>query len=91
MELSYLDLKEKEIINVADGKRLGRLSNIILSQKGGAIGIVVPGSRRIFKGGGDDDIFIPWINILKIGEDVILVELGSALPALQQFNYGSFT
>ncbi|MDR1939960.1 MAG: YlmC/YmxH family sporulation protein [Clostridiales bacterium] len=76
MELSYLELKEKEIINVADGKKLGRLSDLVLTSKGAVIGVVVPGSRRIFKGGADGDIFIPWTSIFKIGDDVILVELG---------------
>ena len=29
MELSFLDLKEREIINVYDGKKLGRIIDIV--------------------------------------------------------------
>ena len=40
------------------------------------IGIVVPNCEskfRLFKS--NDDLFIPWNNIIKIGKDVILVDI----------------
>lgn len=77
METTFCELKGKEVINVLDGKRLGRIIDIVFDTCCGRIlGIVVPCYNRswnIFKTA--DDIFIPFNNICKIGEDVILVEV----------------
>ncbi|MDR3263350.1 MAG: YlmC/YmxH family sporulation protein [Clostridiales bacterium] len=81
MELTFLDLREKEVINITDGKKLGRITDIVMSGKGKIIGIVTPGERKLFKSGSDTNIFVPWCNIIKIGDDVILIELGGTLPA----------
>lgn len=74
-ELSYCELRSKEVVNSVDGRRLGRIVDIVFSSNGGEIcGIVVPYSRKamFFK---SRDVFIPWECIKKIGEDVIIVEL----------------
>lgn len=74
MELSFADLKEKEIINVVDGKKLGRIIDILFDTDNGFVrGIVVPGERKFFKK--SEDIFIPLEKLKKIGDDVILVRL----------------
>lgn len=72
MELSFLDLKEREIINVFDGKKLGRVIDIVFNNESGLVrGIVVPGDRKMFHRA--DDLFIPIDKIKRIGNDVILV------------------
>ena len=74
-ELSYCELRAKEVVNSVDGRRLGRIIDIVFSSNGGEIcGIIVPYSRKVmfFK---SRDVFIPWECIKKIGEDVIIVEL----------------
>lgn len=75
-ELSFCDLRAKEIINTADGRRLGRITDIIFSCEGGGEvrGIVVPYVRRLFFSRAQE-IFIPWNCINKIGDDVILVNI----------------
>ena len=74
MELSFLDLKEREIINVYDGKKLGHVTDIVFNNETGIVrGIVVPGDKKIFRK--DEDIFIPIDKIKRIGNDVILVGL----------------
>ena len=74
MEVTFTDLKEKEIVNVYDGKKLGRIIDIIFDNTNGAVrGIVVPGDKKLFRKG--DDIFVPLGNIKRIGDDVILVSL----------------
>ncbi|MBQ8431217.1 MAG: YlmC/YmxH family sporulation protein [Clostridia bacterium] len=77
METTFCELKGKEVINVLDGKRLGRIIDIVFETKCGKIlGLVVPNyckSWNIFKQA--DDIFIPFSNVCKIGDDVILVEI----------------
>lgn len=75
MEVSFSDLKEKEIINIYDGKKLGHIVDILFDHETGTIqGVVVPGERKLFKK--SDDIFIPLGKLKKIGDDVILVSLG---------------
>ncbi len=53
---------------------MGKLVDVIFAADGsGVLGIVAPGQRKLFKP--QEDIFIPWKNIKKIGSDVILVEI----------------
>ena len=77
METTFCELRGKEVINVIDGKRLGRIIDIVFETNCGKIlGFVVPcynKSWNIFKTA--DDIFIPYKNVCKIGDDVILVEI----------------
>lgn len=78
METTFGELKDKEVVNVVDGARLGHISDLVLEDKSGKIiGIIVPGSvslLSVFKKSANS-IYIPYTNICKIGEDVILVEL----------------
>ncbi|HHX77402.1 MAG TPA: YlmC/YmxH family sporulation protein [Firmicutes bacterium] len=71
------ELKDREVINVVDGRRLGVICDLELDLEEGVIkAIVVPGTGKIFGlFGGDRDYIIPWRNIIKIGIDTILVEL----------------
>ena len=77
-ETTFCDLRCKQIINVVDGACLGHAVDIVFDIKCGKIlGIIAPGFRRFFFFFRPaDDIFIPWRHVCKIGEDVILVELG---------------
>lgn len=75
MEISFSDLKCKEVINVTDGKKLGNVIDIIFASNNGCIlGFVVPGAKKSFFKS-CENIFVPYNNICKIGIDVILVEL----------------
>lgn len=74
--ISTRDLKQKEVVNILDGKRLGTITDIEIDIDSGKLtAIVVPGTGK-FLGifGRNDDIVIPWEKIHKIGLDVILVE-----------------
>ena len=74
MDIAFTDLKEKEIININDGKKLGHIIDFLFDIESGQVkGVVVPGSRKIFRK--SEDIFIPLEKIRKIGGDVILVKL----------------
>ena len=74
METSFTELRSKFVVNVTDGKNLGRTCDVVFSfPEAHVFGIVVPGKRfRIFK---NNDLFIPLKNIVKIGTDVVLVDL----------------
>ena len=52
MELSYRDIKKKDVINVVDGSCLGNVIDMVFTfPKGQIAGIVVPGSKchKIFR------------------------------------------
>ena len=74
MEVSYNDLKNKEVINVVDGRKLGHIVDIVFDNLNGHIsGVVVPGDKKLFRK--CEDVFVPLAKIKKIGNDVILVIL----------------
>ncbi len=79
METSYQELRQKEVVNICDGKRLGRICDIVFTYpEGKVLGIVAPGGRGFRFG--KADIFIDLKDINKIGVDVIMVELHGTLP-----------
>ena len=85
-EVTFCELRCKQVVNVADGTCLGNIIDIVFDLKCGKIlGLVAPGFRRFFFFRPRDDIFIPWRCVRKIGDDVILVEL---FPARDRFDYG---
>jgi YlmC/YmxH family sporulation protein len=69
------DFQIKDVVNVSDGKKLGNIGDIDINLTTGKIdAVVVSGVGKVLGFfGKDEDIIIPWKNILKIGEDVILV------------------
>ncbi len=74
MEITFSGLRSKEIVNLYDGKRLGRIVDISFDKDSGRVlGFIVPGLKKFLKK--VEDIFIPLELIKKIGEDVILVKL----------------
>ena len=74
-DLSYCELRSKEVVNATDGKRMGRIVDLTFSSENGVVtGIIVPLSKRtVFSK--NQELFIPWRCVCKIGEDVILVNL----------------
>ncbi|NLM51395.1 MAG: YlmC/YmxH family sporulation protein [Firmicutes bacterium] len=75
------DLRNREVINIVDGKRLGMIYDLELDLESGKIAaIIVPGSGGLFRFlGNGRDYVIPWENIVKIGVDTILVEFAGSL------------
>jgi YlmC/YmxH family sporulation protein len=70
----------KDVVNISDGKKLGNIGDIDINLSTGKIeAIVISRSGRVLGlFGRDEEIVLPWRNILKIGEDVILVRYTSA-------------
>ena len=80
MECSYRELRTKCVINIVDGKNLGRVCDIVFTYPEGRIfGIVVPGSCGIHLFH-RNDLFISLHNLVKIGADAILVDLKGTKP-----------
>lgn len=71
------DLRSKEVINVCDGRRLGCVIDVEFNVCDGKIlSLTVPGDEKISLFGKCDGISIPWCKIEKIGDDIILVNVG---------------
>ncbi len=71
------DLSTRDVINVSDGRRLGHVVDLDIDlQTGKILALVVPGESKLLGVfGRSDDFVVPWSNVKKIGEDVILVEV----------------
>jgi YlmC/YmxH family sporulation protein len=69
------DFQIKDVVNVFDGRKLGNIGDIEINLHSGRIeAVIIGGSGKVLGFfGKDDEIVIPWKNIIKIGEDVILV------------------
>ncbi len=72
-----IDFKQKEVININDGKILGFIIDVQADfEKGEIHSIVVAKTGKIFNNvNSKSNITIEWKDIKKIGEDVILVEI----------------
>lgn len=75
----FSELRAKEVINIRDCKRLGRVSDFEFDECNGCIHkLIVPGEPNkllsFFKCDHGDYI-IPYKNIKQIGPDIILVDI----------------
>ena len=72
-----IDFKQKEVININDGKILGFVIDVQADfEKGEIHSIVVAKTGKIFNSiNSKNNVTIPWNSIKKIGEDVILVNI----------------
>ena len=68
-------LKEREVINVCDGKNLGYVCDFLVDTDCGRIAAVFV-SDHVFGFAGRKTKRIPWEKITCIGEDTVLVDIG---------------
>ncbi len=73
--MNLSDLQRKDIVNMEDGKRLGRIVDASVSNNGNIEYFVIIERKfwQFFKSGNEQTI--TFSQIKKIGTDVILVEL----------------
>ena len=77
--MNFSDLKQKDVINVSDGRRLGKPIDVIFTENACIEALVVPDSFSVaswFKAV-KTGISIAWACVKRIGDDVILVDVGS--------------
>lgn len=75
MALTFNLLKDKEVISVSDGKRLGYIIDIEMDSCGRIVSIILPAPGKYFNIFSSKDNFkIPWECIERIGNDIILVK-----------------
>ena len=78
--LSTDKLKNREVINIRDGRSLGFICDIEVNLEMGTIeGIVIPAGKRLFSflTTKEDDMLIRWDRIRTVGDDVVLVDVES--------------
>ena len=75
--MSFSELRQKDVINVCDERRLGRPIDLILNERACVEAIVVPDNCGFwaFIRPDREGLVIPWSRIRRIGDDVILVEM----------------
>ncbi|MBQ7098504.1 MAG: YlmC/YmxH family sporulation protein [Oscillospiraceae bacterium] len=76
MGMRVTDLSCKEVVCIADGARLGYVTDVEVEVPCGQVkSIVVPGKCRWFGlFGHTEDYVIPWEAIRRVGDDILLVE-----------------
>lgn len=75
MEVTFTALKQKDVINLIDGKHLGRVFDLTFSYPDNRVlGLTVTGCKG-FKFS-KQEIFIPMKSVVKIGQDAVLVKFG---------------
>jgi len=74
------ELRLRDVINVLDGKRLGTIKDIEIDLEAGKVrALVLPGNNRLLSiWGRNEEVIVPWEKIIKIGIDVILVEVNTS-------------
>ena len=74
--MSTCDLRNKEVINVCNGARLGCPTDFMLDICDGRIyAMIVPQSGGLLGVFGKGELIIPWDRIECIGDDAVLVRL----------------
>lgn len=73
-------LRDKEVINICDGKRLGYINDVIIDVCTGCVtAIVVLFDLRVFGFGKCEELTIPWNKIGCFGQDAVLVNVDVSL------------
>ncbi|MBQ7718681.1 MAG: YlmC/YmxH family sporulation protein [Clostridia bacterium] len=67
------ELKQREVINISDGKRLGFISDLEI-EKDTVTAVILPYSRQFSLIGKAEEFAIPWDRIVRLGDDTLLVD-----------------
>jgi len=81
--MSLSELKNKDVVNVCNGNRMGKVMDIEFCVETGQIeAIVVPGGFDFLAlvRGEKKGLVIPWHQIVCFGSDIILVQVNEGSP-----------
>ena len=81
--MNYSGLRQKDVINICDGRKMGKPIDLILNDRACAEALVVPARTSLLSCLKQDKegSVIPWNRIRRIGDDVILVEFTTETDA----------
>ena len=74
--MNLSDLQEKEVIDISTGKRIGTIIDVTFTAAGNISKLILEdrkASRKLF-GNSKEDVYLDWKQIIKIGDDIILVD-----------------
>lgn len=74
--MNLSDLQTKEVIDIATGRRIGSIIDVIIDRKGNITKLILEDrkpSRKLFSTT-KEDLDLLWNQIIKIGDDIILVD-----------------
>ncbi len=76
------ELKEKEVINVCNCKCLGFVVDIDIDVCTGVVlALISPGCGKMWSlFGRGSELLIPWSQVVRVGPDIILVEIPEPEP-----------
>ena len=84
--MNFSEIREKDVINIRDGRNLGKPIDLILNDSACVQALVVPSGAGGLFGFIKQDregCVIDWSRVRRIGDDVILVEVdGDSARAL---------
>ncbi len=84
---NFTSLRDKDVINICDGKRLGFVNDLEIDNCDGRIcAIVVLFDSRFFGFGKCEELVIPWEKIKCFGKDAVLVNIGTDIYAKLGFD-----
>ena len=81
--MTLAELKQKEVVDLADGRRLGKVMDLEFSLKDSRItALVVPAETSFLQSlrGEKCGLVIPWEDVYRIGDDVVLVTIRQGEP-----------
>ena len=79
--MTFTELKQKDVVIVCDGRRLGKPIDLVLSDMAcveARVGPAPGGFLNLLKQE-KEGCLVPWNRVLRIGSDVILVEVREML------------
>ncbi|UOY93721.1 YlmC/YmxH family sporulation protein [Ectobacillus sp. JY-23] len=87
------EFQVKDVVNVADGRRLGHIGDIDIDVATGKIQavIIMKQGRMLGLFGKEEELIVPWKQIVKIGEDVILVRVQQAEFSQEEIQTTTFS
>lgn len=74
--MNLSDLQNKEVIDIASGKRVGAIIDVIITASGSISKLVLEDrrtTRKLFSST-KEDVYLDWKQIVKIGDDIILID-----------------
>ena len=74
--MNLSDLQTKEVIDISTGKRIGTIIDVIINLNGNISKLILEDKKinRKLLSNTRDDIYLEWNKIIKIGDDIILVD-----------------
>ena len=91
--MTLSELKAKDVVNTVDGRCIGKPMDLEFDPVDGRVtALVVPGEFSLIQllRGEKCGIVIPWGNICKIGDDVILVDLTVCVKGIENHEQFEF-